>query len=146
VYFDAELRLVDWMAVNFDAALNLYEPNVDTFNLQTWLRETGPWRAYLEYRFQDGDSSLLSGDVTYAMNRDWSFNSITRYELDESQLEEQALRVQRMLDCMVIRLGLDYIAGYVQESGDTRDDEYRVMAEVWLTAFPNVRLGTSQRN
>ena len=100
------------------------------------------WRIGIEHRYRDSESNLLAADATFYPNQKWAFNIFGRYEFEESRLEEQGGYVQRKLDCLGIRVGASVLPGYTRSDGTEREDEYRVLLEVWLTAFPEVGLGS----
>ena len=64
-----------------------------------------------------------------------------RQEFAESRLEEIGGYAQRNLDCIATRLGASFLPGYTRTDGTEREDEYRILLEVWLTAFPETKLG-----
>jgi hypothetical protein len=119
---------------------------LSTFNTQLGLPKLGLFGVRSEYRYRVDDTSLLSADLTFTPNRRWTFDASERYDLKESRSEEYGVGAQRTFDCLVFRLGFDYLPGYTRSDGSVQDDDYRVMGEVWLTAFPDLRLGGGDRN
>lgn len=100
----------------------------------------------LEHRFLDGESSLFTGDITYSPGEIWAYNIYGRYEADEGRIEEEGWYVQKNLDCMAIRTGMNIMPGYTRADGSERDSEWRVILEIWLTAFPDGRVLGRHRN
>jgi len=143
---NGELRLWRSLEVDFDGVYGLPEGELTRFNTQMWLRDAGPWQASLEYRYRNGESSLIGADVTFSPIPGWALSSYTRYEMEESRLEEQGAYVQRTFDCLVFRFGGEYAPGYTRSDGSEQKEDYRVLAQVWLTAFPNLRMGYWDRD
>lgn len=146
LFFKTETRLVEWLAWDFDGSWSFADSQVSTFNTQVGLPKLGLFSLRSEYRYRVDDTSLVSTDLTFTPNRRWAFDVSERYDLKESRAEEHGAGVQRTFDCLVFRLGLDYLPGYTRSDGTEQDDDYRVMGEVWLTAFPDLRLGGGDRN
>jgi hypothetical protein len=78
--------------------------------------------------------------VTFWPEYTWSYNLYGRYEFEDSQVQEQGGYIQRTLDCLVFRVGGSMLPGFTRTDGSERDDEYRVLLEFWLTAFPQFGL------
>jgi len=76
----------------------------------------------------------------------WAINAYARYEAQDSRIEEQSYRLERTVDCLVWRLGVMNVPAYTRPDGTERKDEYRVMAEFMVTAFPKLRVGFGDRN
>ncbi|MBN1670534.1 MAG: LPS-assembly protein LptD [Kiritimatiellae bacterium] len=148
---DAELRVVDWLSVDFDSRYNPDEGALEEFNTQIAVKQRDDWQLATEYRFRDDEilsSSLLAARADYRLNRseisEWSVGAGLRYELDDSRLEEHSYSLQRRMDCMVAKLGVSQIPAYTRSDGTERDDEFKVWLEVWLTAFPKVGLSVGR--
>jgi hypothetical protein len=139
-----ELLPVPGLQVNFDGAYDCYNERLDDFNTRATVK-SDVWQAYVEHRYRNGDTSLLTADVSFAPNLRWALEAYERYEFEEGRLEEQAYYVARKLDCLGIKVGLSHLPGYTRADGTRRDDEFRAYAQVWLLAFPNVRVGNTPR-
>jgi hypothetical protein len=142
LYTDIELHPDSWLTVRMDGAWNLTESKLERFNTQVTFTGSDTLKLALEHRYRADESDLAAVDVTLFPGRGWSYNLYTRYEFENSQLEEQGGYVQRNLDCMSIRCGANFMPGYTRTDGSTRDDEYRVVVAFWLTAFPETALST----
>ncbi len=139
VYGDIEWRPTGWFSLDVDGIVNVDQSELSRFNGRAVVHGSETWESYLEYRYRLDESSLLLADITFSPNRDWSLNGYTRYEFEnDARLEEVGCKVRRNLDCMVIRTGLGALPGYTRSDGSERDDEIRVVFELWLTAFPEV--------
>jgi len=145
IFVDAEVRLVDWLNVDFDAQYDVEAGMVSVFNTELDIRRSDRWEFATEFRYRDQDgvqSSLLAPRLRYALNRsrisEWSVDASLRYELQDARLEEHAYTVRRKMDCMVAALGVSQIPEYTTSDGTDRDGEIKVWVEVWLTAFPKV--------
>ena len=143
VVADAEFRPNDWFSVDIDATYDLVDSGLDEINTRFAIRQTS-WRTRVEHRFRDKINNLLSFDATLLPSDNWSFNGFARYEFEESRMQQEGGYIQRNLDCMSIRLGGSFLPGYRRTDGTERDDEFRVMLELWLTAFP--KFGISGRS
>ncbi len=137
---DAELRPYDELAFDFDGIFDMNESSLDQFNSHAVVTQRKLWAFDLEHRFMKNSSSLFTGDLTYFPNIDWTLNGYGRYEAEEGRLEEQGGYIQRNLDCMVVRTGLSVMPGYTRDDGSEKADEWRVIMEMWLTAFPSSHL------
>ncbi|MFC1452463.1 LPS-assembly protein LptD [Verrucomicrobiota bacterium] len=145
LYFDVELRPLDWLSVDLDGQWDLPDSEIDRFNTDVTLSSTDLLTAGIQHRFRRNSSSLLIGDVTLMPAASWSYNLYARHELDGSRFEEGGGYVQRNLDCMSIRVGGSVLPGYTRSDGVEREDEYRVLLEIWLTAFPGTRVAGRHR-
>lgn len=102
----------------------------------------GDLRLAVEHRYRDQQSSLLIGSVEMFPKGPWTYSAHARHEFEDSRLEEVGGYVQRNLDCMSVRCGLNYMPGYTRTDGTEQKDEYRIILAFWLTAFPETSLST----
>lgn len=142
INLNSEFRPAPWMLLEVDGSYSLEDSVLARLNSRFSLIKEDIWRIGIEHRYRDSESNLLAADATFHPNRDWSFNMFGRYEFEDSRLEEQGGYVQRKLDCLGIRVGASVLPGYTRTDGSEREDEYRVLLEVWLTAFPEIGLGS----
>ena len=150
LFLDAELRPSRRLMIDLDSVYDFDESIVETFNTRVILTESNVWKADLEYRFRDdgtdGDSSsLFAGDLTLFPKRDWTYNVYARYEFEDSRLEEEGGYIQRNFGCMAVRMLVGLIPAYTTSTGIERDDEWTLMLEFWLTAFPKTVLSGRHR-
>lgn len=143
-FLDAELRPSDWFKVDLDGVIDSEDNTINAFNTQIILTPESGWRAAAEHRFVADRSSLLIGSLTLMPNEIWHFNLNSRYELEDSRLQEQGGYVQRNFDCMTFRLIGRILPSYTRPDGSEHDTDYRVSLEFWLTAFPE--FGVLRRN
>jgi lipopolysaccharide assembly outer membrane protein LptD (OstA) len=147
----SEFHLASWCRLFMDGTYDSYDSEIDTFNTRVHL-ESGMWKADAENRYRLGDaarddtSNLLTANVSMAPSRKWEFGLYERYEIEESRLEEQGVFVTRTLDCLAFKVGGSYLPGQTRTDGSTQDDDFRVSFQMWLTALPNVRVGSAPRN
>ena len=127
-----------------DGTYDLYASQVSTFNTRALVKQDS-WRASLESRYIANQDSLLTSDLGYLPNTRWEFGIYDRYDFQASQLEEQGVTVARKYDCMVVTVGGSYMPSYIREDGTVHNDEYRLMFQLWFSAFPNVKLGSGRR-
>ena len=142
---NAELNPARHVTFFADSSYDFRKNQVTVFNSRL-LAGRDPWRFHIEHRYRVNDSSLLIADLAWAANKQWEFGVYDRYEFEEARLEEQAFYVTRMLDCMGIKFACGYLPGATRDDGTTSKDEYRVSVQLWLTAFPNVKVGTTARD
>lgn len=145
VFWDAEFRPSDWLALDSDGNWDLINGEFERFNTEATLTPSDLYRATLEHRYRVNSSSLFYGDLTLFPLAPWTLNVYGRYEFEDSRFEEQGGYIQRTLDCLALRLGGSYIPSYTRSDGTEREDEYRVLVEFWFTAFPDNSLSGKQR-
>ena len=143
VNLNAELNPLQKTTVYMDGSYDLYQHQITNFNSRV-VADLSPWKFSVEHRYRLNDSSLLTANLAWAPNKKWEFGVYDRYEFQDSHLEEQALYVTRLLDCMGIKLAFGYLPGSLRSDGTTGKDEYRVAMQIWLTAFPNVKVGSGR--
>lgn len=134
---EARLQPATWMRIQSDGVYNLQESEMDILNSRLALSEDD-WQFGLEHRYRNGNNNLLMMDATFAPNRDWDMNLFTRYEFEDSRLEEQGGYLQRNFDCMSIRFGGSVLPSYRRTDGTREEADYRVQLAFWLTAFPQM--------
>ena len=123
--------------VDMDAQYSLHDSELKRFNVRAYSSVTNTIRTSAEFRYRANDSSLLSADMTLFPYRDgWSPSMFARYEFEESRLEEAGIYLRRTYDCIVYRTGFRLNPGYTRTDGSKVDDEYSIMFEFWLRAFP----------
>ena len=136
-FFNARLRLTDWMQIDFDGAYDWDENEVRVFNTRWGFFAADRSHAGIEYRYRrDGRQTVQTLLDLFPQGR-WSYTALWRYDIEEGDLEEQIYLVQRRFDCT--RLGIG-VRGRLTDGDDT---EWRVWAQVSLLAFPEheYRLG-----
>lgn len=141
----AEFNPADKVALFCDGSYDLRANELATFNARL-TASRDPLRFFMEHRYRVSDSSQLTADIAWIANKNWEFGVYDRFEFEESRLEEQACYITRMLDCLGFKLVLGYLPGYTLSDGSTRQDDYRIALQMWVTAFPNIRVGTTGRN
>ena len=142
---EAEFNFADGFQMFMDGAYDTVEANLDTFNTRARFRGVR-WTTDIEHRYHVEDSNLLGIDLGYAPNQSWAFGIYDRYEFEQARLEEQGLYLTRKLDCLGFRVGGSYLPSYTREDGTVREDDYRLTFQLWLTAFPNLRVGSADKN
>jgi LPS-assembly protein len=140
-----EFHPADRCYIYADGEYDTYASRITTFNTRAVLRQDS-WRAGMEHRYRVDESSLLISDLAYAPNKRWEYGLYDRFEFQTSRLEEQGVTVARSFDCMVVTLGGSVLPGYTRDDGSLQDDEYRVTFQLFLAAFPNVKLGSGRRD
>lgn len=77
---------------------------------------------------------MAQADVVLFPRGTWSYQAYWRFDLEESELEEQRYLVQRRFDCTVLGVG---VRGRLADGDET---EWRVWAHVALLALPRLEL------
>lgn len=136
-FFDARVRLTDWMSIYFEGAYDWYENQVNTFNTQLGFFARDLSRVNFEYRYARDRRHMVQGDFTLFPQEKWSYSAYWRYDIDNEELEEQTYLLQRRFDCTRLGIGL---RGRLDSDNDM---EWRAWAQVSLLAFPDseIRLG-----
>lgn len=114
INFKNELRLVDWMKVDFDGAYDEYESNFQTFNTQVAFLTPDESRLAMEYRYEKDSRDQLASELTLCPNRLWSMSLYERYAFDTSTLEEHSYFIQRRMSCLGLGIGYRWTDGDVQ--------------------------------
>lgn len=137
-----ESRPADEVYLRTDATYDTQNSEIQVWNLRGQFMPHEMWKFTAEYRYRRELTSLASTTVAYKPNDEWSYEVYARYNLDDSRFEEHAYEIGRMLDCMGIKFGFSHEPGYTLADGSTRDDDYNVHVELWLTAFPGKHWGS----
>jgi len=146
IYADVEFRPTDWLAIDMDSVYDVEESTLDQINSRFTLTREDEWEAAVEHRYRRDVSDLLSGTLTLHPSTRWAFNVFGRYEFETARVQEAGGYVERKLDCLGVRLGGSAFPGFTRSNGTEQNDEYRVMLEFWLTAFPEVGLHVKERH
>ena len=125
IYFDTELRLVDWFMVDFDGSYDEYENNISTFNTQLGLIFPDESRLSVEYRYADSTRDQIAAELRLFPNLRWSLDTYGRYAIDRSEFEEKSCFVTHKTSCVGWGLGFKQI-----------DSDVQVWLQFWLLAFP----------
>ena len=139
-YFDGRLRPGMASLVKFDGYYDTTASELARFNTRLEYKLAQLWELGAEYHYVVDESSLIAADVTFMPERPWTWNVFCRYEGEESRMEEVGGYIQRNLDCLSIRTRMSVLPGYERSDGSTVDDEFRVMLEFWLRAFPEMQI------
>ena len=146
LFWDGEIRPADGWALDTDGRWSLTDGALATMN--TWVAYNGieDLITRVEHRYKRESSNLLIGEVTLFPKARWSYNTYARYEFETSRMEEVGGYIQRIFTCVGLRVGRNVLPGYTREDGVKQDEEYRFLIELWLTAFPESRLGGKHRS
>jgi lipopolysaccharide assembly outer membrane protein LptD (OstA) len=125
IFFKTELRLLDWLPIDFKGSYDQYEGQVDTFDTQVSVLWPDQTRLGLDYRYANNSYDQLASELTLFPNRIWSLNAYGRYSLETRQVEEQSYFVEHKGRCVGWGVGFKEI-----------DDDFQVWLRFWLIAFP----------
>lgn len=140
INFNGRLQPTERLLFVFDGVYDVDESVLASLNSRVEYSRPLWWTIGCDLIHRREKSTLLSSDVTFLPNRSWCFNLFTRYEFEDSVLEEQGGYIQRNLDCMSLRFGASVTPGYETSRGTKLDDEWRAVFEFWIGAFPQFRL------
>ncbi len=91
------------------------------------------------YRVDRINSAQL-GYTLWPQSR-FSLEGYSRFELEESEFEEQGLFVTWENPCVGYGLGVKWIVGdYIDSTGENEDDDWQVWGTLWLAAMPKSML------
>ncbi len=125
-----ELRLADWVSIDFDVAYDMYESLLKTFNSQIALISRDESRLGIEYRYKEGSRDQVAAETTLFPNSKWSFNAYGRYAIDRAQMDEHSYFIQHKTKCLGMGLG------YRQIFREDEKDDIQVWFRLWLLALP----------
>ncbi len=134
LFYNARLRLADWVNIDFDGAYDWYDNEMRLFNTRVRFFAQDRSSLGLEYRYNRDRRQTAQADLVLFPRGQWSYQAYWRFDLEEGDLEEQRYLVQRRFDCTVLGVG---VRGRLTE-GD--DEEWRVWAHVALLALPRLEL------
>lgn len=132
---DGNAQPTDLVWLDFDAGYDWDESSVTDFNLRMNLGGNRDTRAYINYGFRDDNKNLLAADFDYYPTPDWGLGLYTRYDIDDSEVEENRVSVLHRMDCVGWEVGLRSLAG---RGGEEDDNE--LWLKVWLLAFPKMEI------
>jgi lipopolysaccharide export system protein LptA len=124
----------------FDGVYDMGEGEVSQMSERLYLKALRRYELELEHRFSVDRNNLLLAEAEMNVSPRWDVGGFVRYEFDDSRFEEQGIFFQRHQDCLSTRVGFHYWPGYTRADGAEIEDEYKVLLEIWLRAFPEVRL------
>jgi LPS-assembly protein len=122
--------LDDWMQLKLDGEFDEYDMLFEKFNVRLSVQNSLLWRNDLEYRFRTDSNSLLYDQLTLAPFANWKYYLYGRYEFDDQDFEAWGLSVERMIECITVRVG-----------AEMEDDDYQFWIQFWFTEFPRGKLG-----
>jgi lipopolysaccharide assembly outer membrane protein LptD (OstA) len=128
--YDGELRLVDWMKIDFDGEYDWYESQVPEFNTQVAFVAPDESTVGIEYRYRRDRRDVVAAETYLFPNFRWSLGSYWRYDLENSRMEEQAYFVEHRDGCVGWSLGYE-----------GRGDDWDAMFRIWLVAMPSATFG-----
>jgi len=126
-FFDLELRPSRHFYIDADAQYDPNDGRLDEFNTQLTYYDRDYWSVNLEHRFRDDENNLLAAGLFYQLSPEWAFRAYSRYEFEDSDLEETQISLIR--DHNVWETSLTY---------RVREDENQVWLMLYLKDYPNV--------
>ena len=130
VNWNLEVRPYDWMLFKSDGTMDTSEKRLDTANADFYLNKGEDLDFGLGYRYEWGlhESSQLTSQLTYRINKNWKFRIYERYELKENKFQQQEYTIFRDLHC--------WIGELTCRIKDQRD--YTFWVAFRLKAFPDM--------
>ncbi|MGQ9661651.1 MAG: LPS-assembly protein LptD [Kiritimatiellia bacterium] len=141
VTWDANIWPWRGALIEVDGEYDAVQSKLHTLNTRLQLQGSDTVKLDLEHRFRSRNSNLLTARTVLAPSRAWVYDLYGRYELEESRMEEIGLSVQHNLDCLAVRTGAGAIPGYTDAQGIEHSTEWRFIVELWVLAFPRVKIG-----
>lgn len=132
IFFYTQLRLVNWLPIDFDGSYDTYDSSFRTFNSQISYLMTDESSLALEYRYYRDEQNQVALEALLFPHDRWSFKGYMRWDTELDGLQEYSLLVQHKSRCLGYGLGFGHILGTDDEA-----DEYRVWVQLWLNAFPS---------
>lgn len=129
ICFDVRSTPFDWMELKIDGAYDQYTNQVQTINTRLSVYDGTLWKYMIEHRYNNGTSSLLNNELTLSPFVNWAYSVYARYEFEDSTMQAWGLSVQRSLECIAYKVGVEF-----------QDDEYTFWVQCWFTKFPKVRM------
>ena len=145
IFLNAVVWPTTWFRIDVDGSYNLPASQIATLNTRLRLHDRDLWAVAFEHRYRVDENSLFSIDCTLLPEHPWSYNVYGRYEEQDNRLEEGGGFVQRNLDCMSVRTGVVVMPGYTTGAGVVEPEDWRLLVELWLVAFPDARVGSKYR-
>lgn len=126
VFFDARLRLVDWLPIDAWATLDPYEGEFTDARVEVALLNLeDSSRLGVQYLYRKDKRNQVSAELNLFPYDRWSFRVYTRFDIELSELEEQGYFVEHKTSCLGIGTGYKKV-----------DEDDQIWFQVWLTAFP----------
>ncbi|MCX7591607.1 MAG: LPS assembly protein LptD [Kiritimatiellae bacterium] len=141
VTWDANLRPWRGTLIELDGEYDAVNSEIRTSNVRLRFRTKETVKLDLEHRYRKETSNLVTSRVLFAPTSAWGYDIYGRYEFEAARVEEFGISVQRNLDCLAVRTGVGVIPGYTDDGGLEHSTEWRVLFELWLTAFPHAKVG-----
>ncbi len=88
VFFDLELRPSRHFLIDADLEWDTYDGEIDVFNTQLTYYDKDLWSINVEHRFLNDESNLLASGFFCQINPEWALRLYSRYEFEESNVEE----------------------------------------------------------
>ena len=81
--------------------------------------------------------SVVYGGFIHHINDTFAWSLYVRYNIEDGDLEETGGFFQYNLDCIALRLNVDYLTSYTTDDGWKHDSDFRISLGLWLRAFPH---------
>jgi LPS-assembly protein len=140
IRLDAEITPFSRVRIDLDARYNLPDDEFSRVDTRLWLWRKNVWSLSLENRFRKDRSNRWTVKGDWRANPSWRFGGYGRYDTEDSDLESAGGYVRHDFDCLVLRTGCDFRPAYTRSDGSEQEDEYKIMIEFWLKAFPSTRM------
>ena len=122
---DLQMRLTDRFRIQSDLEYNMYDSRFNDYNARASYTSKDQSQYAVEYRYLDGERSLISTSAELFPNDDWSYFFRLRYDSTWKEWRDREIMVNHRFDCVGMGVGLK-----VDE-----DDELSLWFQLWLTAF-----------
>lgn len=134
LFGDLEIRPVKWMAIDTEARWSFDREDLLDLNAEVRLLQQDRWSFGIGQRYLRNDNHQIAADFRYALNENWAFAVIERFDIDRGKLDEQEYTIYRDLHCWALALTVNY------RSEEVGADEFEVRLVMTLKAFPRLYL------
>ncbi len=130
--YDVELRPYSWLGIESDALYDPRQDNFETVNFDFYLGEKDGVQVGVGHRYVRDESSLLTTEVRWTINPEYSVRVYERFEFDDDESEEFEITLSKTFECVIA----DFT--YNHREGDT------FFVVLRLKGFPKASFGLSQ--
>lgn len=129
LFYDIEMDPFEWIELDFDGSYSYENAELEEINSRARLRGIDDSFVGLEHRYRQDSRNLLAISTGLYPKDRWSPYVYWRYDLENSDWEEQIYSLKHRGDCLSWSVGVR-----------DRDDDLTLWVQLWLTALPETAL------
>lgn len=129
--FDLDSRLFDFLFMNFDTTIDVYNSVFNTFNFDFGIQPADRVSVILERRFTRNASTFIRGTIDLSLPKGWGIQYSTRYDEKMSQFQENDFSVLYDDPCKCWGFAFDFVKRNNINRG-IRQDDTRFMLNITL--------------